>query len=75
VARKIVNRENLEGLGIRRLAEILLELGEEDAEIKRRLRLELASEAGADVVAADIAKRLVCLCGLWDQALRRQRGG
>jgi hypothetical protein len=36
----MVNRENLEGLGIRRLAEILLELGEEDAEIKRRLRLD-----------------------------------
>ncbi|MGE5768781.1 MAG: DUF6880 family protein [Betaproteobacteria bacterium] len=61
MARKMVNRENLEGLGIRRLAEILLELGEEDAEIKRRLRLELASEAGADVVAADIAKCLVTL--------------
>lgn len=61
MARKTVNRENLEGLGVGRLAEILLELGEEDAEIKRRLRLELAGEAGADVVAADIAKRLVTL--------------
>jgi Family of unknown function (DUF6880) len=41
-AKKPVNLENLEGLGARRLAEILRELGEEDAEIKRRLRLELA---------------------------------
>ena len=31
-AKKPVNLENLEGLGARRLAEILLELGEEDAE-------------------------------------------
>lgn len=60
-AKKTVNLENLEGLGARRLAELLLELGEEDAEIKRRLRLELAGEAGAEVIAADIAKRLVAL--------------
>ena len=43
------------------MAKILLELGEEDAEIKRRLRLELAGEAGADVIAADITKRLAAL--------------
>jgi hypothetical protein len=60
-AKKTVNLENLEGLGARRLAEILLEFGEEDAEIKRRLRLELAGEAGADVIAADITKRLAAL--------------
>ena len=52
-AKKTVNLENLEGLGARRLAEILLELGEEDAEIKRRLRLELAGEAGAGAITAD----------------------
>ena len=53
--------ETLEDLGARRLAELLLEFGEEDAEIKRRLRLELAGEAGAEVIAADITKRLVAL--------------
>jgi hypothetical protein len=47
--KKTVTLENLEGLGARRLAELLLELGEEDAEIKRRLRLEPAGEAGATV--------------------------
>ena len=46
--------ETLEDLGARRLAELLLEFGEEDAEIKRRLRLELAGEAGAEVIAADM---------------------
>jgi hypothetical protein len=60
-AKKTINLENLEGLGARRLAEILLELGEQNAEIKRRLRLELAGEAGADVIAADITKRLAAL--------------
>ena len=53
--------ETLEDLGARRLAELLLEFGEEDAEIKRRLRFELAGEAGAEVIAADITKRLVAL--------------
>lgn len=53
--------ETLEGLGARRLAELLLEFGEEDAEIKRRLRFELAGEAGAEVIAADITKRLAAL--------------
>ena len=48
-AKKTVNLESLEGLGARRLAELLHEFGEEDAEIKRRLRLELAGEAGAEV--------------------------
>ena len=60
-AKKTVNLENLEGLGARRLAELLLEFGEEDADLKRRLRLELAGEAGAEVIAADITKRLVAL--------------
>jgi hypothetical protein len=60
-AKKTVNLENLEGRGARRLAEILLEFGEEDARIKRRLRLELAGETGADVIAADITKRLAAL--------------
>src|SRR5215212_5982629 len=56
-----VNLANLEALGAKRLAEILLELGSEDAGIKRRLRLELSAEAGAEAVAADIGKRLATL--------------
>ena len=57
--KKAVDLANLEALGARRLAEILLELGAEDAGIKRRLRLEL--RAGAEAVAADIGKRLTTL--------------
>jgi hypothetical protein len=56
-----VNLANLEALGAKRLAEILLELGSGDAGIKRRLRLELSAEAGAEAVAADIGKRLTTL--------------
>ncbi len=55
--KKAVDLANLETLGAKRLAEILLELGAEDAGIKRRLRLELRAEA----VAADIGKRLTTL--------------
>ncbi|MFZ1425550.1 MAG: DUF6880 family protein [Geminicoccaceae bacterium] len=61
VSKKALNPANLEALGARRLAEILLELGTGDAGIKRRLRLELAAEAGAEAVAADLGKRLTTL--------------
>lgn len=60
-SKKTLNRDNLEALGARRLAEILLELGAGDVGIKRRLRLELSAEAGAEAVAADIGKRLAAL--------------
>src|SRR4051794_4924385 len=56
-----VNLANLEALGAKRLAEILLELGSGDAGIKRRLRLELSAEAGAEAVAAGIGKRITPL--------------
>src|SRR3954447_9698552 len=59
--KRAVNLANLEALGAKRLAEILLELGMGDAGIKRRLRLELSAEAGAEAVAADIGKRLTTL--------------
>ena len=57
-SKKTVNLANLEALGAKRLAEILLELGTGDAGVERRLRLELSAEAGAEAVAADIGKRL-----------------
>jgi hypothetical protein len=60
-AKKTVTLENLVALGPQRLAAILFELGEGDTEIKRRLRLELAAEAGGDVIAAEIGKRLTSL--------------
>ena len=59
-ARKTLNQANLEALGAARLAELLLELAK-DAAIKRRLRLELSAESGAEAIAADLGKRLTTL--------------
>ncbi|MFL6180527.1 MAG: DUF6880 family protein, partial [Actinomycetes bacterium] len=60
-SKKTLNLDNLEALGAKRLAELLLELGAGDAGVKRRLRLELSAEAGAEAVAADLGKRLTTL--------------
>jgi hypothetical protein len=60
-SKKTLNLANLEALGAKRLAEILLELGTGDAGVKRRLRLELSAEAGPEAAAADIGKRLAAL--------------
>ena len=58
---KTLNATNLSALGAARLAELLLELAQGDAAMKRRLRLELASQAGGADVAAEIRKRLVSI--------------
>src|SRR3954469_7244751 len=60
-SKKTLNLDNLQALGAKRLAELLLELAAGDAAAKRRLRLELSAEAGAEAVAADIGKRLAAL--------------
>lgn len=58
---KTLNVKNLATLGAERLAELLLELAAGDAATKRQLRLELASRAGGDDVAAEIRKRLTTI--------------
>lgn len=60
-SKKTVTAENLVQLGAERLADLLLLLAEEQPTIKRRLRLELAGEAGAEIIAAEIGKRLMAL--------------
>ncbi|MDH3770776.1 MAG: hypothetical protein OET79_07305 [Nitrospirota bacterium] len=60
-SKKAVNLENLGRLGAKRLAELLLDISKGNADIKRRLRLELAGQAGAEVIAADINMRLASL--------------
>src|SRR5215218_7395379 len=53
-SKKTVNLDNLVALGPERLAAILVDLAAGDADVKRRLRLELAAQAGGgDAVAAD----------------------
>jgi hypothetical protein len=60
-SKKTLNLDNLQALGARRLAELLLELAAGDAAAKRRLRLELSAEAGPGAITADIGKRLAAL--------------
>lgn len=58
VSKKTLTAENLEALGAQRLAEMLMEVAEGDAVVKRRLRLELAARAAPGSVAAEVRKRL-----------------
>ena len=61
-SKKTVTVDNLVALGPERLAAILVDLATGDAEVRRRLRLELAAQAGGgDAVAAEISKRLTAL--------------
>jgi len=60
-SKKTVTLDNLIALGPERLAAILVELADGDAEVKRRLRLELAAQVGDDTIAAEIGKRLAAL--------------
>jgi hypothetical protein len=62
-SRKALNADNLVALGAERLAAILMDAGEDDPNLKRRLRMELAVEAGADHLAAEIGKRLGAIEG------------
>lgn len=55
---KKVTPANLAALGVERLAEILADAAEARPELKRRLRMELAAEQGAEHLAPEIDKRL-----------------
>lgn len=57
-SKKKLTAENLEGLGTRRLAELLIELAENHTASNRRLRLELAAREAPERVATDVRKRL-----------------
>lgn len=59
--RRGITAERLTALGAEHLAEILVTLAEEDRDIKRRLRLELAEQDGGDELAAEIGKRLASI--------------
>jgi hypothetical protein len=56
-----LSAQSLEALGATRLAEILMELGDGDAGIKRRLKLELAANASPQEAEREIAKRLATI--------------
>jgi len=58
---KTLSAKNLEALGVKRLAELLIDLSAGDAVAKRRLRLELAGQAGGAEVAHEVRKRLATI--------------
>jgi hypothetical protein len=58
---KRVTPENLARLGPDRLAEILADVASSRPELKRRLRMELAAEQGADHLLVEIDRRLASL--------------
>jgi hypothetical protein len=58
VSKRKLNLDNLEALGAKRLAELLMELAENDAAASRRLRLELTAKEAPESVAAEVRKRL-----------------
>ena len=57
-SKKTLTAKNLEGLGVKRLAELLMEVTTGDAAAQRRLRLELAGREGPSAVAGEVRKRL-----------------
>jgi hypothetical protein len=60
-SKKTLNGSNLEALGARRLAELLMEISAGNAAAKRRLRLELAGAENPAEVAKQIRKRLTTI--------------
>lgn len=60
-SQKKVTAENLAGLGVERLAQILVEVAETRTDLKRRLRMELAAGLGASHLVPEIDKRLGAL--------------
>jgi hypothetical protein len=58
---KSVTAISLKTLGAKRLANLLMEACQDNPGLKRRLRFELAGEAGAGVIALDLGRRLAAL--------------
>ena len=60
-SKKTLDAKNLEALGARRLAELLIEVSTANVAVKRRIRLELASAQSPGVFAKEIRKRLTTI--------------
>ena len=60
-SKKTLNASNLEALGAKRLAKLLIDISAGNAAAKRRLRLELAGEESPAEVANAIRKRLATI--------------
>ena len=60
-SKKTLNESNLEALGAKRLAELLIEISAGNGAAKRLLRLELAGTESPGEVAKEIRKRLTTI--------------
>lgn len=70
---KKVTPENLKTLGAERLAELLSAAAEGRPDLKRRLRMELAAEQGAEHLLLEVDKRLNTLAASRSKVSWRQR--
>lgn len=61
-------------LGAPRLADLLIEAGAGNANLKRRLRLELAAEISPEILALEIDKRITALAAARTRVSWRRRG-
>ena len=61
MSKKTLNKANLADLGADRLADLLIEVSQGSADIKRRLRLELSHNLGTTELAHEVQKRLASL--------------
>jgi Family of unknown function (DUF6880) len=57
-SKRKIDRDNLETLGAKRLAELLIEFAANDAALGRRLRLELAAKETPESLGVEVRKRL-----------------
>jgi hypothetical protein len=71
--RKTLSAETLAGLGAGRLADILLAVADTRPDLKRRLRMEVAAEQGAEHLVPQIDKRLAALQTSRGQVTWRQK--
>jgi hypothetical protein len=60
-SKKTLDAKNLQALGARRLADLLIEVSIANVAVKRRIRLELASAQSPGVFAKEIRKRLTTI--------------
>ena len=61
MSKKTLKKANLVDLGVDRLADLLIEVSQGSADIKRRLRLELSHNLGTTELAHEVQKRLAFL--------------
>ena len=60
-SKNTINLDNLASLGADRLAAILVQLADDNADVKRHLRLELAAQMGGETIAAEIGRRITAV--------------